>query len=443
MPVNAREAALKALMKVRRYGIWSDAALDNVLKKENLDVREAALAARIFYGVVQNLALCDYYISAFSSVKTKIMEPQVLDILRLCVYQLVFMSKIPVNAAVYEGVELAKKYSNPRAAGFVNAILRKMAARLPVHLPAVTGATPCERLSVQYSHPAWLVDAFIERLGVEDAEALLKTNNEEAVMTARVNTLKTDAQTLISALQKERADASLHPWLPDCLELRNTRRIECLRTFSEGHFYIQDPAAILAVAAAGAKPGMFVLDACSAPGGKSFAAAIDMGGLGRIVSCDISEKKLRRVTAGARRLGIEIIETRVMDARVNNTNFVGKADIVLADVPCSGFGVIRKKPEIRYKPQHETAGLPELQLQIISNLSQYVKPGGILLYSTCTLLKRENEDIIESFLDARSDFYPESFELPEPAGKSVLGMTTLWPHIHGTDGFFICRLRRK
>ena len=193
------------------------------------------------------------------------------------------------------------------------------------------------------------------------------------------------------------------------------------------------------VAAAGVKPGMLVIDACRHPA-KSFAAAIDMGGSGRIYPA-ISAKKLRRVTEGARRLG-EIIETRVMDAR-NNTDFVGKADVVLADVPCSGFGVIRKKPEIRYKPQHETAGLPELQLQIISNLSQYVKPGGILLYSTCTLLKRENEDIIESFLDARSDFYPESFELPEPAGKSVLGMTTLWPHIHGTDGFFICRLRRK
>ncbi|NLT14147.1 MAG: 16S rRNA (cytosine(967)-C(5))-methyltransferase RsmB, partial [Clostridiales bacterium] len=215
MPVNAREAALKALIRVRRNGAWSDAALNSVLIKENLDERDAALSARLFYGVGQNLALCDYYISAFSSVKTAKMEPQVLDILRLCVYQLVFMSKIPVNAAVNEGVELAKKYSNPRAAGFVNAILRKMAVKLPEQLPAVTGATPRERLSVQYSHPAWLVDAFIERLGEEGAEALLKANNAEAVMTARVNTLKTDARTLISSLQKEQADASMHSWLPD------------------------------------------------------------------------------------------------------------------------------------------------------------------------------------------------------------------------------------
>jgi 16S rRNA (cytosine967-C5)-methyltransferase len=442
MPVSAREAALKALTKVRRNGAWTDAALNSILLRENLDERDAALTARIFYGVVQNLALCDYYISSFSTVRTSKMEPQILDILRLCVYQLVFMSKIPVNAAVYEGVELAKKYANPRAVGLVNAILRKIAGQLPDQLPAVTGATPTERLSVRYSHPAWLVDAFVDRLGAEGAEALLQANNADAVISARVNTLKTDAQTLITALRQEQVDAAIHPWLPDCLQLTNARSIDRLSTFKEGLFYVQDPAAALAVTAAGARPGMLVIDACAAPGGKSFAAAIDMRDRGRIISCDINENKLRRVTESAQRMGLKSIETRVMDARVINAELMGTADIVLADVPCSGFGVIRKKPEIRYKPEKETMKLPELQLQIIDSLSGYVKPGGQLLYSTCTLLQRENEDIVTAFLSKHSDFSPEPFQLPDPIGNLKTGMTTLWPHTHGTDGFFICRLRK-
>ncbi len=441
MPVNAREAALKALTRVRRSGAWSDTALNSILLKEKLDERDASLASRIFYGVMQNLALCDFYISVFSTVKTIKMEPQVLDILRLCVYQLVFMSKIPVNAAVNEGVELTKKYANPRAAGLVNAVLRKIAANQS-RLPAVTGATASERLSVQYSHPAWLVDAFLERLGENGAEALLSANNSEAVMTVKVNTLKTDSESLKTALREEQVDAVSHPWLSDCLELRNTRQLERLEAFNNGDFYVQDPAATLAVLAAQVKPGMFFVDACAAPGGKSFAAAIEMKDSGRILSCDVNEKKLNRVTQGARRLRLRSIETRVMDASVANNELVGKADIVLADVPCSGFGVIRKKPEIRYKPPKETEKLPELQLQILDNLSQYVKPGGILLYSTCTVLQRENEDIIKAFLEAHREYTPEPFRLPGPAGDAGAGMAALWPHIHGTDGFFICRLKR-
>ncbi len=442
MPISAREAALKALTRVRRSGAWSDAALNSILIKEKPDERDASLAARIFYGVMQNLALCDFYISSFSSVKASKMEPQVLDILRLCVYQLVFMSKIPANAAVYEGVELAKKYSNPRAAGLVNAVLRKIAGTQPAQLPEVTGATPTERLSVQYSHPVWLVDSFIERLGAEGAEELLKANNAEAAITVRVNTQKTDTQSLITVLQQDTVEAVEHPFVPDCLELRNTRSLERLGAFTEGSFYVQDPAAMLAVTAAGVKPGMFIIDACAAPGGKSFAAALEMCDTGRVLSCDINEKKLRRVTEGASRLGLKSIETHVMDARVVNTDFIEKADAVLADVPCSGFGVIRKKPEIRYKPEQETEKLPALQLQIIDTLSRYVKPGGILLYSTCTLLRRENEDVAAAFLDSHSDYAAEPFLLPGISGEVTTGMTTLWPHVHGTDGFFICRLRK-
>lgn len=441
MVISAREAALKALAAYRKNGAWTDAALNAVLLRGNIDERDAALASRIFYGVIQNRTLCDFYISAFLSVKLSALEPMVLDILRLSVYQLTFMSKIPVSAAVNEGVSLAKKHSNPRAAGLVNAVLRKISLNLD-KLPEVRGEDIIERLSVLYSHPVWLVKVFCGRLGEEGAEALLKADNSDAVMTVNVNTIKADTQSVLSSLNEDHADAVMHPWLENCLEIRHAHHLERLRAFTDGQIYVQDAAALLAVRAAGPKPGMLVIDGCSAPGGKSFASAIEMMDTGRVLSCDINEKKLRRVLSGAQRMGLTIIETRQMDARAAEPSLFDKADIVLADVPCSGFGVIRKKPEIRFKPESEIEKLPELQLEIINTLSKYVKRGGILLYSTCTLLQRENEDVVEAFLKTHQDYYPETFLLPEPIGEVTTGMLTLWPHVHGTDGFFICRLRR-
>jgi 16S rRNA (cytosine967-C5)-methyltransferase len=442
MPVSARTAALRALMRFRKDAAFSDAALNGILLKEQLDGREAALAARLFYGVLQNTALLDHYISAYSTLRPEKMEPQVLDILRLSVYQLVFMSKIPVNAAVSEGVELAKKHANPRAAGLVNAVLRKLAANRD-KLPEVTGADTYETLSVKYSHPPWLVKAFCDRLGADGAEALLKADNGEAPVTVMVNTLKADAGGVLASLSAEGVEAARHPWLENCLELRSARNIERLSAFRDGCLYVQDAAAALAVRVAAPAPGMTVVDGCAAPGGKSFTAAVMMKNRGGILSCDINEKKLIRVREGASRLGLTSIETRVMDAAVPDETLYGKADVVIADVPCSGFGVIRKKPEIRYKREEDLAGLPALQMRIADNLSRYVRPGGVLLYSTCTLLERENEGVVTEFLKSHQEFQPESFDLPGPVGRIDAGMTTLWPNRTGTDGFFIARLVRR
>ena len=441
MPMTAREAAFKALTAHKKTGVWTDAVLNSVLTRENISELDASLASRMFYGVVQNLALCDYYITAFSSVKLYKMQPQVLNILRLSVYQLVFLSKIPVNAAVNEGVELAKKFANPRAASFVNAVLRKIAKNLS-SLPPVRGNTAAERLSVLYSHPLWLVQTFVDRLGAAETEALLETNNEPSVITAMVNTQKTDIPTVIQSLDEAGVRAQAHPWLENALELRHAHRLDRLQAFKDGWVYIQDPAAALAVKTAGPKPDMHVIDGCAAPGGKSFTTAVMMKDRGRVLSCDISEKKVLRIRDGAVRLGLCSIEPTIMDARSPDKRLFGKIDLVIADVPCSGLGVIRKKPEIRYKKREELKALPELQLRILENLANYVKPGGVLLYSTCTLLKRENEDVIETFLESSEKFKPEPFLLPGPHIQADTGMITLWPHIHGTDGFFICKLRR-
>jgi 16S rRNA (cytosine967-C5)-methyltransferase len=255
--------------------------------------------------------------------------------------------------------------------------------------------------------------------------------------------MKTDVPSVLRSLERDGIEAAAHPWLENCLILHGTGNIERLNAYADGSVYIQDPAARLAVLAAAPKPGMFVLDGCAAPGGKSFTAAVEMKNTGRILACDIHEKKLQRISEGANRLGATIIEAKVMDASLTREELKNQADIVIADVPCSGFGVIRKKPEIRYKQEADILKLPALQADILSNLSAYVKPGGVLLYSTCTLLPRENQGVVTPFLETHKDFSREPFELPGPVGRVEAGAVTLWPQLLGTDGFFICKLRRK
>lgn len=441
MPVGARDAALAALIAWRRTGRHADHILKTAARPD-MDSRDAALATQIFYGVLQNMAYCDHLINAFSTVRTTRLEPQVLDILRLSVYQLVFLEKIPASAAVSEGVRLAKKHSNPRAAGLVNAVLRKIAAS-GGSLPPVRASSPAERLSIEKSHPQWLVEELLRQFGPEETEALLQANNATPPVYATVNTLRAAREQVLDALEREGARAEGYPFLEDSVAIYGQGKVEALKAFREGLLFVQDPAARLCVTAAGLKPGMRVLDACAAPGGKSFAAALDMRGEGAIVSCDVSDKKAALIRDGARRLGLErLISARVQDATCLPEEFKDAFDAVLADVPCSGFGVIRKKPDIRYKPEWEVGLLPEVQLKIISSAARAVRPGGVLLYSTCTLLRRENEDVARAFLDENPDFKPEPFALPEPFGDVPEGMFTLLGHKHDMDNFFICRLRR-
>ena len=232
--------------------------------------------------------------------------------------------------------------------------------------------------------------------------------------------------------------------MPDCLVLENTGNLETLPPFREGLFYVQDPASRLSVLCAQLpRTGAKVLDCCAAPGGKSFAAAIAMGGRGEIVSCDIHPHKAELIRKGAQRLGLQNITSRVQDASVLVEEWVGQMDAVIADVPCSGLGIIRKKPDIRYKNLKETENLPELQLSILCNQARYVRPGGVLMYSTCTVLRRENEDVAARFLEENPEFYPEPLNLPDIFPKNETGMLTLIPGQWDTDGFFICRMRRK
>lgn len=432
--MTSREAALAALERCRRDKAWSNASIDNVIKKYELDRRDAALASRLCLGVLQNSVLCDFYINNFCNTK---LEPKVRDILRLGAYQLLFLDKIPDRAAVNESVALCKKTGFSRASGLVNAVLRKIAAG---DLPEIPGKGTAEYLSIQYSHPLWLAERIVNGYGFDFAESFFAADNTPPALDIQVNTLKVSTTDYERALTRTDTGYRCFDFLPGCIELSGGTVTE-LPGFDEGLFYVQDRAARMAVEIAAPEAGMKVLDACAAPGGKSFAAAIAMNNIGSIRSCDIHEKKLSLIRSGAERLGIDIIETETADAGAFDEEKSGGFDLVIADVPCSGMGVIRKKPEIRCKSESEISGLSEKQLRILRNLSQFVRPGGTLLYSTCTVLKEENENVVHGFLAENSGYELVPFELGGIYAEN--GMYTFWPHIDGTDGFFAAKIRRK
>ena len=432
----ARQVALLALSACERQGAWSDGYLKKTIREAGLDSRDAALCSRLCFGVLQNRMLLDFWLAGQCRMPLNRLEDKVLQSLRLGLYQLRFLDRVPPSAAVDQSVALARKYAkNPRAAGLVNGVLRGI-------LRAGDSLPQPEDLATRYSHPDWLVKEFSLALSADDVEPLLAADNAQPPTAAQVNTCRADTAQVQASLRAQGVEAMPHPWLEDCLLLEGTGDLERLEAFEKGWIYIQDPAARLAVLAAAPQPGMKVLDACAAPGGKSFAAAIAMGGEGDVLARDIHPHKERLIQTGARRLGLSCVHTAVADARTVDPALEGTFDLVLADVPCSGLGIIRKKPDIRYKDPAPLKNLPAVQGAILDSLSRCVRPGGTLLYATCTLLERENGGVVRHFLAGHPDFSLTGFTLPGPAGEVPGGMCTLWPHIHGTDGFFFARLRR-
>ncbi len=440
MPKTAREAALTVLSRCRLNQAFSDALLDSVIRTAELNSRDAALCTRLCYGVLQNQLLCDFYIDYYAG-KGKKLEPKLRDILRLGAYQILFLDRIPSHASVNEAVELSKKSGLSRASGLVNAILRRVSENKE-NLPEIPTGDSLEYLSIKYSTPRPLVSLLLEEFVPDFTEGLLAANNAPVPVTIQTNTLKTTVVALADALSTQGLSPLLNPLLPETLDISGGGDLSRLEAHQNGLFYIQDAAAMLAVLAASPVPGSRVLDACSAPGGKSFAAGILMKNRGSILSCDIHENKLRHIETGAKRLGLSLISTAAMDATKPAPDLLYAFDLVIADVPCSGLGVIRKKPDIRDKDVSLLAGLPAIQEDILESLATCVKPGGCLLYSTCTILARENSEPVERFLSRHPEFTKESFTLPEPIGTVAEGAVTLYPHIHGTDGFFICKLRK-
>ena len=410
------------------------------LRQSGLEARDTALCTRMTYGVVQNRTLLDYYIDHWCTQKAARLEPVVACLLRLGIYQILFMDKVPDRAAVHETVELTKRRGKTRAAGMINAVLRKCASSKNT-LPPLPQNSFISKAAVQYSHPRWLVERLTALVGEQEAEAFLRLDNEPVPTVIQVNPLKTTPAELENALRSDGVRLVPHPWLEGCFEVTGTGDLERLSAFASGRCTVQDAAARLAAIAAGPKPGNRVLDVCAAPGGKSFAMAMQMKNRGDILSCDIHPHKLKLIENGAARLGITIIRTALADGRERHAGWVEQADVVLADVPCSGLGIIRKKPDIRWKDPAQLAQLPAVQLSILNNVSAYVRPGGVLVYATCTVLPEENGGVVSAFLDVHPDFAKEEFTLPGIG--SCPGDVTLWPQRTGTDGFYICRMRRR
>ena len=435
---DARSAALRVLRQMDRTAAWADAGLDAELRRSGLAGQEAALAARLVYGVLQNRALLDHYLGAYCSQKIDHLQKPLADILRLGAYQIVFLDRVPDSAAVNTSVELCRDCGRGQASGLVNAVLRKVAANKD-NLPPVPERDAVAYLATRYSHPKWLVRRLLALLGREEAEAFLRADNAPAPITVQTNTLLTAPEALRASLEAEgvRVTPGL---LPGSFQLRGTGNLTKLAAFQAGHFQVQDDAAALVTEAMDLRGGEAVLDVCAAPGGKSFRCAMAMGDKGRIVACDLYENKLRRIEAGAKRLHLTAIETAALDGRFFRVEWENAFDVVLVDAPCSGLGIIRKKPEIRYKKADDLFALPVVQTAILENASRYVKPGGQLLYSTCTILPEENGQVTDEFLAGHPDFRRESFALP--VGEVPEGQITLWPQRQGTDGFYICRMRK-
>lgn len=434
--MNARATALRTLMRMKASAGYAGLSLDAVLRADDgaSDPRDRALMAALVMGVIQRQTTLDYYIDHLVTPGTRL-EDEVRMILRLGLYQLIYFDRIPPHAAVSETVELAPR----RAAGLVNAVLRtylRRGAELPLPRREQDEAA---YLAVKYSFPEVLCRRLLEDFDAERLESLLSAMSREPELTLRVNTLRLSRDDYLARLRDAGISAEPTALSGQGIRLGSTA-VTALPGFAEGDFMVQDEASQLCVKALDARPGMRVLDICAAPGSKSFGAAMCMGGEGHITCFDLHKSKLSLIRSGAERLGIGIIDTAEADGRQLIPELVGQADRVLCDAPCSGYGVMAKKPEIRHKPPEVAAGLPEIQYAILDNCCRYLRPGGVLVYSTCTLLRAENEDVVARFAAAHPEFRP----LPLDIIPSVpaAGHLALAPDTHGTDGFFIARFVR-
>ncbi|MBQ1271481.1 MAG: 16S rRNA (cytosine(967)-C(5))-methyltransferase RsmB [Clostridia bacterium] len=433
-----REIAVKALLEHHKTGTWPDLYLKN--KLEPLNRAQASLATNITYGVLQNLSLIDYYIAHFSSIKISKISLAVLEAMRAAVYQILFLDKIPDSAAVNEAVNYIKKSPNSRASGFANGVLRTI-VRQKDSLPEVKGKDEIETLAIRYSHPVWLAKKFVRIFGTEEAEQLMKADNESVKPVIRINTLKTDMEAFIKkAFEVSENSFEPVPGLENALYVSDLAAILKSHLFADGLFYVQDAASQYAVKVLDPKPGDRVLDICAAPGGKSLLAAQMMKNRGMVVSNDVYQHKADIISANAKRYGTDIIEVSCSDSTQRREEFAESFDRIICDVPCSGLGIIRKKPDIRFKDESTIGGLRPIQRKILENAAHYLKPGGQMIYTTCTIVPEENELMLGAFLKEHKDFSLVNFSIN---GEETDGMITLLPHRHGTDGFFISKLERR
>lgn len=439
---NPRQIAYDTLLRVLYDGAYSNIAIDKAIKENGLDKSQAAFTSALFYGVLEASPKLDYAISHYLKKKITTLDKEVLVILRIGFYQLLSMNSVPDNAAVDESVKLCMYARKTSAKGFVNAVLRSfLRDEKKIVLPDIK-KDKWLHYSIEYSCPKWLLELWYEQYDEETAIALAKASLDRPPLTIRVNTLKTTADKLIGYLENRGVKAVKHDTLEDCLVIEHSGAIDKLPQYKQGLFYVQDVASQICAKVVDAKENQTVIDMCSAPGSKSFTIAQGMNNEGEIYAFDLFEHKLKLINDSAKRLGISIIHTAIQDGTQMNGD-IKKVDRVLCDVPCSGLGIIRRKPEIKYKSPQDLSGLPEIQYAILSNASKYVKDGGYLIYSTCTVNKKENDEVVNKFLAENILFKP--LQLSEKLDKMISKENfsiTLFPHKHNCDGFFIAAFEK-
>lgn len=442
IPASGRECAYLVLHEVFGKEAYANLALTKQLNAAKLTPQERRFATELVYGTVKAVGTIDWILGHYMKRSVEKTDPVALNILRLGMYQLRFLDKVPDSAAVDESVKLGHKFGHGGIAGFVNAVLRSY-----LREPQKSSFPDPEKnqalfLALTLCHPKWLVERWVNQFGIEAAKAMCIFDNEHPPLVLRTNTMRISRDELLEKLRATGAEAEISKWTPEgivCSKLAETDPLELLK---QGLCQAQDESSMMVAHILAPKSGDFVIDACAAPGGKTTHIATLMNNKGRIVAADVHAHKMSLIRENANRLGLRCITTVCKDAATLPEDFAGKADRVLVDAPCSGLGVLRRRPDARWRKQDGLSAFPPLQQTILRGAAQCVKQGGVLVYSTCTTEPAENEKMVEWFLNTQPDFYLDNagHYCPVPRDEPML---TLLPYRDKVDGFFIARLIRR
>lgn len=439
--MKAREIALRVLLDIRKKDAYANIVLARELTKHELSEQDRRFLTELVYGVVKTAPTLDWMIKKYVNRSPKSIAPAIWTILEMGFYQLRFMDKVPPSAACNESVDLAKKYGHQGTVKFVNAVLRASLRAPEKIVYPDKEKNLAEWISLTYFHPEWLVKRWIERFGRDGAEELCRINNEPPALSLRTNTLKTTREDLCACLADAGIEYTLSDWTAEGILCTGHPALGSFLPLQEGLCQVQDESSMVVAHAVAPKSGELVIDTCSAPGGKTTHMAQLMNDQGKIMAFDIHGHKLAKIEENAARLGITIIETAEKDALTLPDRWKGKADRVLVDAPCSGLGVLRRKPDSRWRKSEELLyELPKLQLAILKQASECVKAGGVIVYSTCTIEPEENQMVVEAFLRDNPDFSLEEIPCSKQSADKWIQFL---PHIDHTDGFFLARMRRR
>lgn len=443
MKQNVRELALDGLMQVEKSGAYSNLLLNNLIQKNDIDRKDVGLLTEIVYGTIQRRDTLDYYLKPFLRKK---IEPWVKVLLRLSLYQMLYLDRVPERAAIHEAVEIAKRRGHKGISGLVNGVLRSIQREGVPSLAEIKNAE--KRLAVATSHPEWLVKEWIDVYGMEIAEKMCEVNLLPPVAAARVNVSQASIEEVLTTLKEEGIEAKRGDLSEDAIQIEKGN-VAHTEAFKEGLLSIQDESSMLVARALSPEEGDVILDSCAAPGGKTTHIAERLQGTGKVISLDLHPHKVRLIEQQAKRLQLQNVETKALDARKVQEQFEAESfDKILVDAPCSGFGVIRRKPDIKLgKNKEDSERLATIQLSILEKVAPLLKKGGRLVYSTCTIEKVENEQVVKQFLQSHPDFEWDTSmteRLPSAVAPYVKnGEVQILPHYFATDGFYIACLRKK